>query len=73
RCDSRRALEFHHVRPYGVGGAATVANIQLRCRPHNGHEVELFYGKDRRYGSDVAREPQSAYGSATRSHPFRNV
>jgi hypothetical protein len=73
RCDSRRALEFHHVRPYGVGGAATVANIQLRCRPHSGHEVELFYGKDRRYGSEVAREPQSAYGGPTRSHPFRNV
>ena len=66
-------MEFHHVRPYGAGGAATVPNIQLRCRPHNGHEVELFYGKDRRYGSDVVREESAAYTGSTRSYPFRNV
>jgi len=44
RCDARRFLEFHHVVPYGAGGKATVENIQLRCRAHNGYEAERFYG-----------------------------
>jgi hypothetical protein len=44
RCDARRFIEFHHVDPRGVGGPSTVANIQLRCRAHNGYEVDLFYG-----------------------------
>ncbi len=44
RCEARRFLEFHHVVPRGVGGPPTVGNIQLRCRAHNGHEVDLFYG-----------------------------
>jgi hypothetical protein len=43
RCDERRFLEFHHVVPYGAGGKATVENIQLRCRAHNGYEAERFY------------------------------
>lgn len=38
RCGSTSALEFHHVRPYATGGAATVGNIELRCRAHNGFE-----------------------------------
>jgi len=72
RCGERRFLEFHHVVPRAVGGAATVANIQLRCRAHNGHEVDLFFGpgtrrtKDsRRAGSAAAREvPPTAFDAA---------
>jgi hypothetical protein len=45
RCRERRFLEFHHVRPYGVGGEATVENIRLRCRAHNAYESECFYGR----------------------------
>ena len=45
RCRERGCLEFHHVRPYGAGGGATVDNIELRCRAHNGYEAELFYGR----------------------------
>ena len=30
--------------PYVAGGEATVANIQLRCRPHNGYEADVFFG-----------------------------
>jgi len=48
RCDARRFLEFHHVIPYAAGGQATVENIQLRCRAHNGYEVDLFYGPGKR-------------------------
>ena len=44
RCAERAFLEFHHVEPYGVGGEATAANIALRCRAHNAHEADLYYG-----------------------------
>jgi hypothetical protein len=44
RCSERRRLEFHHVEPYAVGGKATVANIALRCRAHNGYEGEIIFG-----------------------------
>jgi len=48
RCGERRFVEFHHVTPRAVGGQATVENIQLRCRAHNGHEVDLFFGPGKR-------------------------
>ena len=38
KCGSADGVEFHHVRPYAVGGEATAANIELRCRAHNGFE-----------------------------------
>jgi hypothetical protein len=50
RCGERAFLEYHHVLPYAVGGQATVANIQLRCRAHNGYEADTFFGADRRNG-----------------------
>ncbi|MDQ7841798.1 MAG: HNH endonuclease signature motif containing protein [bacterium] len=40
RCDERGFLEFHHVVPHASGGAATIDNIQLRCRAHNAYEAE---------------------------------
>src|SRR5262249_61658234 len=45
RCNERAFVEFHHLEPYGVGGPATVANIALRCRAHNQHEADMFYGR----------------------------
>ncbi len=48
RCGERAFLEYHHVVPHAVGGEATVANIQLRCRAHNGYEADVFFGTDRR-------------------------
>ena len=45
RCVEEGCLEFHHVRPYGVGGETTVVNIELRCRAHNDYEAERFYGR----------------------------
>ena len=45
RCHERGFLEFHHVRPHGVGGEATVENIELRCHAHNAYEAERFYGR----------------------------
>jgi hypothetical protein len=49
RCEETRFLEFHHVVPRAAGGEATVDNIQLRCRAHNGHEVDLFFGPGKRW------------------------
>lgn len=43
RCRETAFLEFHHVLPYADGGAATVENIQLRCRAHNQHEAREFF------------------------------
>ena len=46
RCGERPFVEFHHVLPYGVGGGATVENVQLRCKRHNGYEARVFYARD---------------------------
>ena len=58
RCGERGLVEFHHVVPYAVGGGASVDNIELRCRAHNGYEAEVFYGPIRRYaaGAEVVSE-----------------
>jgi hypothetical protein len=43
RCGERGFLEFHHVKPYAVGGEATVDNVQLRCRRHNAYEARVYF------------------------------
>lgn len=43
RCTETVFLEFHHVLPYSAGGAATEANISMRCRSHNRYEADLFF------------------------------
>ena len=43
RCQERGFLELHHVIPFADGGDATVANLQLRCRGHNGYEAERWF------------------------------
>jgi hypothetical protein len=63
RCSERGFLEFHHVVPFAAGGPATVENIQLRCRGHNGYEAELFFGPL------MAREEAAVFGCPTRSGP----
>jgi hypothetical protein len=44
RCTEGGFLELHHVVPFAMGGAATVANIELRCRAHNAYEAEQAFG-----------------------------
>jgi hypothetical protein len=46
RCDGRAFLEFHHVRPYAVGGRATVDNIELRCGRHNRYEACRYFARE---------------------------
>jgi hypothetical protein len=43
QCAATRFLEFHHLRPYAVGGEATAGNIALRCRAHNQYEADVFF------------------------------
>jgi hypothetical protein len=62
RCEERRFLEFHHIKPYAVGGEGTVGNTALRCRAHNAHEARVFFG-DRDHGAGTLREAQTPYGS----------
>lgn len=38
RCGERAFVEFHHVHAHADGGAATIENIELRCRRHNAYE-----------------------------------
>jgi 5-methylcytosine-specific restriction endonuclease McrA len=61
RCCARAFIEFHHVDPYAVGGAATEDNLQLRCEGHNGHEADLFYGAAKRE-EWLVREANAPYG-----------
>ena len=48
RCTERAFLEFHHIRPYALGGPTSAENISLRCRRHNQYEAELVFGPRRR-------------------------
>ncbi len=45
RCCERHGLEFHHRRPYGMGGDHSPENISLLCPAHNRYVAELDYGK----------------------------
>ena len=58
RCAERGFLEFHHVEPHSVGGAPSVANLELRCRAHNLHEAEHFF----RGRLPLLRETRADYG-----------
>lgn len=52
RCSERSFLEYHHLRPYAVGGRGDAANIELRCRAHNAYEASLFFGSEREQVED---------------------
>lgn len=66
RCGERGFLEFHHIHPYGLGGEATTANIQLRCRAHNAFEARACFGRGGGHGGGYVREEAApGYGVAT--------
>jgi hypothetical protein len=56
RCGDRGFVEFHHVKPWAVGGEPTVANVQLRCRQHNSYEAKLYFGDRPGDGSGLVKE-----------------
>jgi hypothetical protein len=57
RCTEKGLLEFHHVRPFALGGRSDVSNVELRCRAHNQYEADVLFG-----GASVAREAAAAWG-----------
>ena len=62
RCSERAFLEFHHLKPFALGGEATVANIQLRCRSHNAYEARLWFGGESgNGGAGCVREAGTRY------------
>lgn len=63
RCTERAFLEFHHQEPYAIGGEATMANISIRCRPHNTYEAELVFGPS---GLPVAHEGRAGRADSPR-------
>jgi len=69
RCNDRGWVEFHHIVAYARGGKATVGNLQLRCRAHNGYEADLEFGERRPGGEWAVKEAPACYeaGSRTRS------
>jgi hypothetical protein len=44
RCNERGMLEVHHVRAFAFGGEATVENLRLVCRGHNGFFAVQDFG-----------------------------
>jgi hypothetical protein len=45
RCSERSLLEYHHRRPFGLGGDHSPQNIGLACRAHNLYLAEQDYGR----------------------------
>jgi HNH endonuclease len=64
RCTERGFLEYHHVIPFADGGATDAANLQLRCRAHNGFEAERWAGVGE---EDLLREVSAIYDSESPS------
>jgi len=62
RCAERSFLEFHHIHPYALGGAATAGNISLRCRRHNALEAEMVFGPR---GPSTVSEMREVYQGGT--------
>jgi hypothetical protein len=69
RCAERRFLEWHHLRPHGHQGPATVDNISLRCRAHNVYESELVFG---RFDPSCVRETSGDYVAFGNVHRSRD-
>jgi hypothetical protein len=64
RCSERDRLEFHHRRPFGLGGDHDPANIGLMCRAHNAYMAECDYGREAmaRHRRARSRASQAAPG-----------
>ena len=59
RCTKRHDLEFHHIRPFGVGGDHSPEGIVLMCRTHNQLLAEQDFGKEKMARSRRCGRPDS--------------
>jgi 5-methylcytosine-specific restriction endonuclease McrA len=68
RCNETRCLEYAHIDPWAKGGAHTVDNIALRCRPHSTYEAVRDYGglfmQRKLDQARSVREPAATYRAA---------
>ena len=47
RCSKRHDLEFHHVKPFGLGGNHSPEGLVLMCRTHNALLAEKEFGREK--------------------------
>jgi hypothetical protein len=69
RCGETRLLQFHHAIPRAVGGPTTAANLELRCRAHNGYEVDRCFGSGVRRGKGGVRLERATFAPGERTRP----
>jgi len=62
RCTERAFLEFHHIRPYALGGPTSPENISLRCRRHNQYEAERVFGPRAKPVRDETQDVRGGQG-----------
>jgi hypothetical protein len=62
RCTAQARLEFHHRRPFALGGGHSQANVSELCAIHNRYMAEIDYGSQamRRFARRGARSGQSS-------------
>jgi hypothetical protein len=46
RCGETAFLELEHLRPWALGGTHDAANLTIRCRAHNQHAAEAWFGAE---------------------------
>ena len=60
RCAETGFLEYHHVVPFADGGETSPGNLELRCRSHNEHEANLWFGAAQ---PPLVRETRAMFGT----------
>jgi hypothetical protein len=72
RCEERRFIEFHHVKPWITGGPPTAENIALRCQTHNAYEAAVYFGPIRSARVEAAAREAVSPDANGNGHSFRN-
>jgi hypothetical protein len=70
-CTDPGKLEYHHTKPYAMGGDHGADGVELRCTAHNAYQAELDFGLEtmdrHRSGASRAREPAARYAPRPRA------
>jgi hypothetical protein len=61
RCSAKRAVEYHHIRPYGRGGGHEPDNIALHCSAHNQFQADLDFGRNFMDGRRHSNRPRGLF------------
>ena len=57
RCSATTRLQYHHVKPFALGGESTVDNLALACDAHNAYMAELEFGPFSNSASEESEVP----------------